>query len=168
MALLRYGSASVTHSSITVDSWVDKVYSKVCSDGRCRMKTARSVLAKYDPNKYLLSHATIIAAVDVELADPKDPKSDYYIRPEYSKFVNNNGDAWTKKMLEASYKTFIGADNFCEHVQISELSKGKVIDAVLREIPIGKDKKGGDLTTYYVDILVATDRKHDEIGRAHV
>jgi hypothetical protein len=53
----------------------------------------------------------------------------------------------------------------CEHVQIPELSKGKVIDAVLREVPIGKDNDGRELTTYYVDILIATDRKHVDLVR---
>ena len=53
----------------------------------------------------------------------------------------------------------------CEHVQIPELSKGKVVDAVLREIPIGKSASGEDLTTYYVDLLIATDRKHEDLIR---
>ena len=47
--------------------------------------------------------------------------------------------------------------------QIPELSKGKVIDAVLREVPVGKDKEGKDIATYYVDILVATNRKHKDL-----
>jgi hypothetical protein len=41
----------------------------------------------------------------------------------------------------------------CEHIQIPELSKGKIIDAAARDI--------GD--SIYVDILVATDRKHKSI-----
>jgi len=90
---------------------------------------------------------------------------DYLIKPEFSKFVSNNGDAWTKTLLAACYKTFIGANNYLEHVQIAELSKGKVIDAVLREIPIAKTATGQDLSTYYVDILVATDRKHADLVR---
>jgi len=53
----------------------------------------------------------------------------------------------------------------CEHVQIPELSKGKVVDAVLRDVPIGKDKNGKEITTYYVDLLVATDRKHQDLVR---
>jgi len=164
MAMVKYGSATLTELGINVDSWVNKVYTSVCSNGKCKLKTAKTVLAKYSPDKYLLSHCTIIAAVDVDEAKDKTAKyKDYLIKPEYSKFVNNNGDAWTKKMLASSYRTFVGANNFCEHVQIPELAKGKVVDAVLREVPIGKDKQGKDLTTYYVDILVATDRKHKEL-----
>jgi hypothetical protein len=163
MAMLRYGHASVVHASITSDDWTNKIYKGACKDGQCRMKTAKSIIAKYSPNKYLLSHVTIIASVDVDQANPKDPKSDYLIKPEFSNLVNNNGDAWTREVLKNSYQTFIGGENYLEHVQIPELSKGKIIDAVLREIPIGKDKEGKELTTLYCDILVATDRKHDDL-----
>lgn len=41
----------------------------------------------------------------------------------------------------------------CEHVQIENLSKGRILDAVARDI--------GD--SVYVDILIATDRKHTEL-----
>lgn len=165
MAMIKTGSASLVQANVDPNNWFDKIYNKVCSNGRCRIKTAKSIIAKYDPKKYLLSHCTIIAAVDTDLADSKDPKSDYLIKPEFSKFINNNGDAWTKKMLMACYKSFIGANNFLEHVQIPSLSKGKVIDAVPREVPIGKDKDGNDISTIYIDILVATDRKHKDLVR---
>ena len=165
MAMLRYGAATLVKAGLSAKDWTDQAYKNACSNGRCQMKTARTVLAQYDPKKYLLSHCTIIAAVDTDLADPKNPKSDYLIKPEFSQFVNNNGDAWTKKMLQACYKTFVGANNYLEHVQIEELSKGKVIDAVLRDIPVGRDKTGNEVSTYYVDILVATDRKHKDLVR---
>jgi hypothetical protein len=165
MAMWKIGYASVVQANVTADSWTNRVYKDACKDGQCRMKTAKSVIAKYSPDKYLLSHATIIASVDVELADLKNPKSDYLILPEFSQFVNNNGDAWTKGVLKNAYKTFIGGENYLEHVQIPELSKGKIIDAVPREIVIGKDKNGKELSTHYVDILVATDRRHDELIR---
>ena len=165
MAMIRYSTAAVVEAVIAPDKWANDVYEQACSGDKCRMKTAKTVLAKYDPRKYLLSHSTIIAAVDTELADPSNPKSDFYIHPSYSKFVNNNGDAWSKNLLKACYRTFIGANNYLEHVQIPELAKGKVIDAVLREIPVGKDRNGQELTTYYVDILVATDRKHKDLVR---
>ena len=41
----------------------------------------------------------------------------------------------------------------CEHVQIEDLSKGRIIDAVARDV--------GD--SVYVDILVANDRKHTDL-----
>ena len=119
----------------------------------------------YVINRQAVHNCTIIASVDVELANPKDSKTDYFIHPEFSKFVNNNGDAWTKGVLKNAYKTFVGGENYLEHVQIPELSKGKIIDAAPREIVIGKDKNGKELTTHYIDILVATDRKHEDLIR---
>jgi len=113
MAMLKYGNASLIQPNISVDGWVNNLYNVACSNGKCRMKTAKTVLAKYDPKKYYLSHCTIIAAVDTDLANPKEEKSDYLIKPEYSKFVNNNGDAWSKRLLQACYRTFIGCNNYC-------------------------------------------------------
>lgn len=165
MGMLKFGYASVAHANVTAGDWTNRVYKDACKDGQCRMRTAKSVLAKFSPDKYLLSHCTIIASVDVELANPKDAKTDYLIHPEFSNLVNNNGDAWTKGVLKNAYKSFIGGENYLEHVQIPELSKGKIIDAVPREIVIGKDRDGKELTTHYIDILVATDRKHDELIR---
>jgi hypothetical protein len=173
--MFRYGSASVAESNVKETYWFEKkcvcgnlcfktASTKPCKTPGCPVKIARSVFARYSPNKYLLSHCTIIAAVDVDEAHDKTAKyKDYLIKPEYSKFINNNGDAWTKKMLASCYKTFVGANNYLEHVQVPELAKGKVVDAVLREVPVGKDKQGKDMTTYYVDILVATDRKHEDL-----
>lgn len=168
MAMMRYGSAEVVEPSISSDQWTKSVCCghKSCSCGTekgCRTKVAKTILAKYAPEKYLLSHCTIVASVKTELADKNNPKSDYFIHTAFSKLVNNNGDAWTDGVIANSYRTFIGSNNFLEHVQIPELSKGKVIDAVLREVPVGKDRSGKDLTSYYVDILVATERKHKDL-----
>lgn len=156
MAFLKYGNAVVTTPVVAPEKWIDK---KV-SPGR--VKVAKKVVANFDPSKWLLSHATIIASVDTDFADPNDKKSNYLIQPEYSIFVNNNGDSWERELLKACYKTFLGVDNYCEHVQIPELSKGKVIDLALREIPFAK-RNGKDLTTLYVDILLATNRKHEDL-----
>jgi len=155
--MLRFGHAALATAIVDPFKWVDK---KVPAG---RVKIARNVIAKYDPSKWLLSHVSIIASVDTELADAKDKKSNYLIKPEYSLFVNNNGDCWERDLLKATYKTFLGADNYVEHVQIPELSKGKVIDVALREVPIGKDVEGKDLTTLYVDILIATNKNHSDL-----
>jgi hypothetical protein len=168
MAMLRFGSAFVADTEINNNQWSKSVCcgnkgKHSCGEGKCRVKIAKNVFAKYTPEKYLLSHCTIIAAVDTELADSSNPGSDYLIHPSFSKYVNNNGDAWSKKMLASCYRSFIGSHNYLEHVQIPELSKGRVIDAILREVPIGRDKQGNDLSTYYVDILVATERKHKQL-----
>src|SRR5512135_348888 len=102
MAMLRYGSAQVVEASIQSDKWTKTVCCGhkgkcACGGKTCRVKTARTILAKYSPEKYLLSHCTIIAAVDTDNASSsKSEHKDYLIKPAYSKFVNNNGDAWTK------------------------------------------------------------------------
>lgn len=157
MAMPKYGHAVVVGHSIDPGKWIDK---KVTPG---RVKVAKQVIAEYDPAKWLLSHATIIASVDVDQKDPNDPKSNYLIKPEYSAFVNNNGDSWERNLLKNCYHSFIGADNYVEHVQIPELSKGKIIDAAIREVPFTKDMEGNDLTTLYVDILVATNLKHRDL-----
>lgn len=171
MAMFRFGSATVVEPSVSSDLWQKTVCCGhktkcTCGTDNCRTKVARTILAKYSPEKYLLSHCSIVAAVDVDNAsESKSTFKDYLIKPEFSSLVNNNGDGWEKKLLAKSFRTFIGADNFLEHVQIKELSKGKVVDAALREVPIGKDKEGKDVSTYYVDILVATERKHKDLVR---
>jgi hypothetical protein len=114
MPMLKYGSASLIETNVSADDWANRVYTDACAGGKCRMKTAKSVVAKYDPSKYLLSHCSIIAAVDVDEADKSASEyKDYLIKPEYSKWVNNNGDAWTKELLKEAYKTFIGCNNYC-------------------------------------------------------
>jgi hypothetical protein len=157
MSILKFGHAAVVTPMVCPGKWVNNVTPKG------RVKVAKNVLAKFDPSKWLLSHVTIMASVDVDLDDPNDPKSNYLIKPEYSIFVNNNGDSWERKLLKSASKTFLGADNFVEHVQIPELSKGKVIDVALREVPFTKDADGNDLDTLYVDILIATNKNHKDL-----
>lgn len=157
MAMMKYGAAAVVNSSIAPGSWIEK---KV-SPGR--VKVAKQIIGQHDVSEWLLSHVTIMASVDCDYADPKDPKSNYLIKPEHSIFVNNNADSWERSLLAATYRTFLTADNFVEHVQIPELSKGKILDVALREVPIAKDVSGKDITTLYVDLLVATNRKHADL-----
>lgn len=167
MGFSKYAKASIVEPGINRAGW-DEIRqaavgatTTVFSD----RKAAQLVLQTYDPAKYLLSHCTIIASVDTE--SPGMPAGaqmfdgvqinrkypDFYITTGTSKYVNNNNDCWERKLLLASFKTFIGAENYVEHIQIPELSKGKIIDAAARDI--------GD--SIYVDILVATDRKHKEL-----
>jgi hypothetical protein len=117
----------------------------------------------FDPAKFLLTHCTIVASVDVsDVAGAKigsvkeDGKKinrkygNYRVTAETDSYINNNLDCFSREVLLKAYRTFIGAHNFLEHVQVEDLSKGRIIDAVARDI--------GD--SIYVDILVATDRKH--------
>lgn len=155
MAMRKTSSAHVLSALTTRDEWL--------GGNGLRVKTASEVLSQYDPQKWLLSHATIMASVDVELAKADDPKSDYYILPEHSQFVNNNGDCWERELLAKTYRTFIGANNYVEHVQIPEMSKGKIVDAALREVDLGVGPDGNKLSTLYVDLLVATSWKFPDI-----
>jgi hypothetical protein len=120
----------------------------------------------FDPSKYLLSHATIVASVDTIVvpnvrlgagtADGKPVNrktTAFRIKPGCEQYINNNDDSWARPVLMKSYKTFIGGHNFLEHVQIEDLSKGRILDAVARDI--------GD--SIYTDILIATSRKHLEL-----
>jgi hypothetical protein len=171
MGFAKFANASVVQPAINKAGWDDIRHAAVGLgpnfDERIGTQ-AQVILQKYDPSKYLLSHCSIIASVDTEKPgqplgkqmfdgvqiDRKYP--DYYITVGTSKYVNNNQDAWERKLLLAAYKTFIGAENYVEHIQIPELSKGKIIDAAARDI--------GD--SIYVDILVATDKKHKALIEA--
>lgn len=166
MAFKRTADAVVKNPSLNLRTW-DKFRDRVDQVGGESLfnKTASSNLSHYSPDKYLLTHCTIIASVDVDevpnvrtgekIVDNggrpvKRLWNEYYITPDTTQYVNQNGDAWERQLLLNTFRTFIGAENYVEHVQIPELSKGKVIDAVARNL--------GD--TVYVDILVATDRRH--------
>ena len=168
MAFLRYARANVVQPSIHGLEW-DKV--RVASGAKTinasLKKQAEDILGEpFTPDRFLLTHSTIVCSVDA--ITPPNTKTgsieedgqkinrkyaDYRISEGTDKFINNNLDSWSREVIKKSYQTFIGAHNFVEHIQVEELSKGRIIDAVLRDI--------GD--SLYVDILVATDRKHEDL-----
>ena len=170
MAFRRYANAVVTHPLASQAGW-ERVRRaggvRVASASKDLVAQASGILGgRLDPDRYLLSHATIVCSVDTDpTPNVRLGKVDeggqtvnrrwgsYLITPNCSKYVNNNGDAWTRPVLMKSYRTFIGAHNFLEHVQVEDLSKGRIIDAVPRDV-------GESL---YVDILVATDRRHTDL-----
>jgi hypothetical protein len=168
MATRRYARAIVCNPSVQFDEWMETLRKQhegaIPKDQLAR--TASVVLRKCNPNQYLLSHATIVASVDCYA--PRSAKTgrqmvygaqidvrwpDYRIRPECHELINNNGDAWERSLLLQTYRTFIGAANYLEHIQLPALSKGFIVDAIARDL--GK--------TCYVDILVATERKHQQL-----
>ena len=169
MAFMKYARAQVMHPRITGAAWqgIRKQASAAPTVGKNLVAQAGEILGEqFTPDRYLLTHCSIVASVDVDpvpnvkLGTEKVGSrtltrkwADYYVKPECAQFVNNNGDCWSRDVLLKSYRTFIGAHNFLEHVQIEEQSKGRIIDAVARDI-------GPSL---YVDILVATDRKHAQL-----
>jgi len=166
MAFLKRANAMVVHPRISGRGWGGICKTAASSPGSDRNLTdqAREILGTtLSSDDYLVTHCTIVASVDTDHAPNAKlghikvgsqtvnrKWADYLIKPECSQYVNNNGDSWSREVLRLAYPTFIGAHNFQEHVQIEDQSKGRIIDAVARDI-------GESL---YVDILVATSRKH--------
>ena len=163
MAFAKYARSRVVRPDIHLPVWDEvREASQAIGSAFTSREASRIALKEYNPKDYLLSHCSIVASVDVE----KGPSPlgqhlesgftvdrrylDYYITPETSEFVNNNGDAWSRAVLLSSFRTFIGGENYVEHLQIPEMSKGKIIDAAARDV--GK--------SIYIDILLATNRKH--------
>lgn len=163
MAFRKFARASVVTPNIDLSGW-----DRVNKDARPLKTAAKVVLQEYDPKAFMLTHCTIIASVDTETSNEPlgemmvdgvqiDRKyADWQVTPGSSLYINNNFDAWERKLLLACFRTFVGGENYVEHIQIPELSKGKIIDAAARDI--------GD--SIYVDILVATDRKHAPLIKA--
>lgn len=104
----------------------------------------------YNNKDFLFTHDSIVASVATE-ADG------FTIKPACEELVNANGNAWTNEVLLNCYKTFIGGENYQEHMQVPSLSKGKILDAIIREVDHNGEK------IYVVDILVATNRKHKNL-----
>lgn len=131
---------------------------RLLAHGGNRIRVARELdvdWKKYNQDNYLFSHCTIVASVKVG-------SNGYYIDPACSELVNNNGNAWSNEVLMATFKSFVGGENYLEHVQVPELSKGKILDAVLRPLTY-KSKEGNEADIYFCDILVATNKKHDAL-----
>lgn len=105
-------------------------------------------------DEYLFSQATIVSSVNLE-------EGTHLIHPLTQKFVNNNGDCFSNESLRANYKSFIGAYNYVNHVQVPEKAIGFIADAALRKMIV--DKKSPDVPIYYVDILIATHRDNERM-----
>lgn len=168
MARRHTANALVAQRDVHFDAWMETLRAQnegaVPKDHVNRI--AKSVLRKCDPKQFLLSHATIVASVDAYA--PKGAKTgrqmnrgiqidvkwpDYRVKPDCHPIINNNGDAWERSLLLSTYRSFIGAHNYLEHIQLPALSKGFIVDAIARDLG----------HTCYIDILVATDRKHGQL-----
>jgi hypothetical protein len=147
MAFLKYADAIVNTPKLGSHKQWNKVRA-ASSLPSVQSVPVNNILSDFSPDKYLLTHATIVASVDVE-------PNDFYIKSCCSKYVNQNGDSWERKLLLSTFHTFIGAQNYLEHVQIPHLSKGRIIDAVARSV--------NDDESIYIDILVATSREHSDL-----
>jgi len=174
MAFMKYAYARVVHPNVTKTEWKNvrlasrKEAQSTQADlsGNLIDRASELFGEPFDPKQYLLSHVTIIASVDtysppgvktgsvVENGFKVNRKfSDFRVKPSSDPYLNNNLDGWSRQVLLKAFPTFVGGHNFVEHVQVEELSKGRIIDAVARDI--------GD--SVYVDILIATDRKHKDL-----
>ena len=174
MVMIKNAFAPVVTRTVQRDQW--RTFRKIQgSKSTQNVRTAyagtpdKDVLNLFDPNRYILSHSTIIASVDTESVPDVNLGEDlwergrritrlwddYRITKETEKYVNCNADAWERQLLLKTFWTFIGGYNYQEHIQDPELSKGILLDAVARDL--------GD--TVYIDLLVATDRVHAQLAR---
>lgn len=130
MAFLRFAKATLVKPGITPNIW-DGVRTAAAaaptSLSHNLIDRAADIFQKpFDPARYLLSHATIVASVDVE--EPPNAKvgsfrengfkvnrkyADYRITTASERWINNNDDAWGRDVLLKSYPTFVGGQNFC-------------------------------------------------------
>lgn len=168
MAFFKYAKAKLQKPDIKFAEWSAISNLAIMPSPDFQKRTARVILDEYNPKQYMLSHATIVASVDVDQAPGVLGKSyvdgfeidrkynDYYVTPKTSHLINNNHDCFERKLLLATFKTFIGAQSYVEHVQLPELSKGRIIDAAARDI--------GD--SVYIDILIASELRHAPLIRA--
>lgn len=171
MAFLRYANARVVNTTNLNNGGWDNIRvasGRVRTDRNLVEQASKILGTEFDPSKYLLTHATIVASVDTIPVPGEKVGSavvggkkvvrktaSYRVKPECDAFINNNLDSFSRPVLLKAYPTFVGGHSFLEHVQIEELSKGRILDAVARDI--------GD--SVYVDILVANDRKHSQLIR---
>lgn len=101
-----------------------------------------------DLDNYIYIHTTIMASVDLE------PGSDYFITRATEKYINTNADAWPREELLKDYHTFIESGVvYVEHDQNPERAKGKILDAVARDM--------GD--TILIDLLFCVDKRHKDL-----
>jgi len=123
--------------------------------------TQRGALVDDLNSEYLLTQAEIVVSVNTEKNNPMYKDTPWLITAGTEGNINDNGDGWTSPVLRNTYQTFRGAYNFYEHDQRIHKSKGRVIDAVLRKVPVA----GSNGEFYYaVEILVATNKKHSKLA----
>lgn len=113
----------------------------------------------FTPDKYLLTWSTAVAGVEPE-------ENGFTIVTPHTKYINDNGNAWLNELLLESYHSFILAEIFLEHVQIPELSKGKILDAVAWVIERQSNGYPEPIPTVFIDALQATDiKRHPKLVR---
>lgn len=140
--------------------WQDHVFECVASlsaDSR-RIRTASNLKHinwdVFNLNDYLFTHCTIVSSVCHD-------EDGHTITEGSAPIINANNNAWLNEVLGPptnAYKSFIGAENYVEHVQVPYLSKGKILDAAIRKV-----RNASGENVFYVDILIATNRVHRDL-----
>jgi hypothetical protein len=119
---------------------------------RIAKKEVEVDFSRYTPEDYLLTWITAVSGVEVE-------DDGHTIVSPHMSYVNDNGNAWTNRVLLESYASFILAENFTEHVSIPEFSKGKVLDAVAWVVEKQYGGSREPIPTVFIDVLLATNKK---------
>jgi len=73
-------------------------------------------LQEFSQKTHVFSHCTIVCGVEI------DPDS-AHIATRHNDLTNDNGNAWDERVLLSSYKTFIAAENYVEHIQRKDLTR---------------------------------------------
>jgi hypothetical protein len=149
MAFLRFAYATRSRSILPKAWGRVRVASTEAPLSNNLVAQASEILEKkFNPDDYLLTHATIVASVDtydvpgVKLGSVtegsfkiKRKYADYRIEPKCDPFINSNFDSWERKVLLKSYPTFIGGHNFCfapdTKVQLADGSFKAIQDVVV-------------------------------------
>lgn len=121
-------------------------------NGRISKNEVEVDFSKFTPDDYIFSWVTAVAGVEPE-------EDGHTIVTPHNKWINDNANAWLNEVLLESYHSFILAENYLEHIQVPELSKGKVLDAVTWVV---HQQVGGypePIPTIFVDCLLATNKK---------
>lgn len=121
-------------------------------NGRVASNSLEVNFSKFTPDNYLLSWATAVAGIETE-------SDGHTIVVPHNKWVNHNANAWLNEVLLESYNSFILAENYLEHIQVPELSKGKILDAVAWVVEKQFNGYKEPIPTVFIDCLVATDKK---------
>ena len=141
--------------------WTEHVRESLDSCGtRLRTASMKAHMANvdwatYNLDDYLFTHNTIVTSV------AHDSRDSHTITAGSVPDVNANGNGWLNEVLGPPteiYRTFAGAENYYEHTQIASLSKGKVLDTVLRSV-----KNAANEPVFVADILVGTHKGHRDL-----
>ncbi len=138
---------SVDASRIVEGSWLEQKHKNAAS----KLKKHNFLSFRDQPDKI------ITQVLEVQRIPYDGQVHNFETEIDHSYVANgiavHNSDAWERSLLLSTYRTFVGACNYLEHIQLPALSKGFIVDAIARDTG----------NSCYIDILVATDRKHTQL-----